>query len=309
MLDVSILIVNWNTCQITLDCLRSIYEQTKAVSFEVIVVDNASTDDSVKMIRSQCPQATLIENTENRGFAAANNQAMGIAQGRYWLLLNSDTVVLDHAIEKTVAFADTHPDAAVIGCRVLNADKTLQPTCFMYPGLLNLILAATGLAKLMPRSRFWGRERMGYWNRNDSRPVQVVTGCFMLVKKEAAEQVGVMDECFFMYAEETDWCYRFAKAGWQCLFTPAAEIIHLGGASSKKVRPEMIIQLRKSILLFIKKHRSRCVYVMSKYLIVVWFSLRIPYWKVVSLCCREKADEANMTAKAYRQGVREIVSQ
>ncbi len=131
----------------------------------------------------------------------------------------------------------------------------------------------------------------------------------MLVKKEAAEQVGVMDERFFMYAEETDWCYRFTKAGWQCLFTPDAEIIHLGGASSKKVRPEMIIQLRKSILLFIKKHRSRCVYGLSKCLIAGWFSLRIPYWKGVSLCCREKADEANVTAKAYWQGVKEILAQ
>ncbi len=154
MLDVSILIVNWNTCQITLDCIRSVYAQTKAISFEVIVVDNASADDSVEKIEAEFPQVTLIKNTENRGFAAANNQAMEVAQGRYWLLLNSDTVVLDCAIQKTIAFADEHPTAAVIGCRVLNADRTLQPTCFMCPGPLNLILAATGLARCMPRNRF-----------------------------------------------------------------------------------------------------------------------------------------------------------
>jgi len=139
-MDVSVIIVSWNTRDILQDCLESVYAQTRGVSFEVIVVDNASSDGSVEMVRSQLQQVTLVANRDNRGFAAANNQGMQIARGRYILLLNSDTVVLDGAIQKVVAFADQHPEAAVVGCRVLNRDGTLQQSCFKYPSLLNLLL-------------------------------------------------------------------------------------------------------------------------------------------------------------------------
>jgi len=164
--DVSIVIVNWNTREILRDCLRSVYENAGPVDLHVIVVDNASTDGSVEMVKSEFEKVQLIANSENRGFAAANNQGMAVATGRYVLLLNSDTVVLDGAIAKTVAFADVHPEAAVVGCRVLNPDRSLQRTCFMYPSVLNLLLAATYLNKLFPRSRFFGRERMTWWDRD-----------------------------------------------------------------------------------------------------------------------------------------------
>ena len=135
--DVTIIIVNWNTRVILRDCLRSVYQNAGSVDFEVIVVDNASSDGSVEMVRAEFDKVQLIANSDNRGFAAANNQGMAVATGRYVLLLNSDTIVLDGAIAKSVAFADAHPDAAVVGCRVLNPDRSLQPTCFMYPSVLN----------------------------------------------------------------------------------------------------------------------------------------------------------------------------
>jgi GT2 family glycosyltransferase len=160
MLDVSIIIVNWNTKDLLQNCLRSTLEQAGDVDYEIVVVDNASSDGSAEMVKQIFPQVKLIENTENHGFAAANNQGMAIAQGRYVLLLNSDTVILDNAIAKTVAFADDHPDAAVVGCRVLNPDRTLQPTCFMFPSLLNMLLSTIYLNKLFSKSRFFGRERM-----------------------------------------------------------------------------------------------------------------------------------------------------
>ena len=214
-IDVSTIIVNWNTCNITCDCLKSVFEQTKELSFEVIVVDNASSDGSVEMIRHDFPQVNLIENSENKGFAAANNQGMAIANGCYVLLLNSDTIILDNAISKTISFADAHPEAAVTGCRVLNPDRSLQPTCFMFPSILNMLFESSYLYKLFPRSKFFGRERMTWWDRSDVREVDVVTGCFMLVRREAIEQVGIMDERFFVYGEETDWCYRFKRASWK----------------------------------------------------------------------------------------------
>jgi len=278
MIDVTIIIVNWNTKDLLHNCLKSIDEQAGAIEYEVIVIDNASTDGSAAMVRSQFPNARVISNDTNRGFAAANNQGMAIAQGRYVLLLNSDTIVLNNAIEKTVDFADTTHDTAVIGCRVLNPDRSLQPTCFMYPSILNMILSSSYLYKLFPNNRFFGRERMTWWGRSDVREVDVVTGCFMLVRREAIKQAGMMDEDFFMYGEETDWCYRFKKTGWKNIFMPDAEIIHLGGQSSRKIAVEMSLQLRGSILYFIGKHKSRLEYVLACFLVWLFFVVRIPIW-------------------------------
>lgn len=283
MIDVSIIIVNWNTCGITCDCLRSVYEQTKNVEFEIILVDNASSDDSVETIRKEFPEVVLIENSENRGFAAANNQGMEIARGRYILLLNSDTIVLDNAIEKTAAFADEHPGAGIVGCRVLNGDLSLQPNCFMYPSVLNMLLSGTFLYKIFSGSKFFGREGMTWWDFNEIRQVDVVRGCFMLVRRAAVEQVGVLDEDYFFYAEETDFCYRVKKAGWDILFTPDSEIIHLGGQSSKQIKPQRIMQLRAGILQFIKKHKSLFSYILACVLTSAFFCIRVPYWLVKSV--------------------------
>lgn len=307
IVNVSIIIVNWNTSAILQDCLKSVYAQTKDIKFEVIVIDNASSDDSVQMIKSEFPRVVLIENKENRGFAAANNQGMQVAKGRYVLLLNSDTIVLEGAIQKSLAFADQYPEAAVIGCRVLNPDKSLQPTCFMFPSLLNMFLSSTYLYKLFPRSHFFGRERMTWWKRNDIREVEVVTGCFMLVRKEAIVQVGLMDESYFMYAEETDWCYRFIKAGWKLLFTPDAQIIHIGGQSSKIVKVKMNIELRKSILHFIKKHYGYFSYLMGGMLTLLFYIVRIPFWLAMLLLPSQRQKAFGMT-KAYLGGSWVILS-
>jgi hypothetical protein len=297
--EVSVVVVNWNTQDILRDCLRSIYEQCSEIDLEVIVIDNASTDGSVEMVKKDFPQVTLIENSKNRGFAAANNQGIDISKGRYVLLLNSDTVVLDNAIAKTAAFADSHPEAAVVGCRVLNPDRTLQPTCFMFPSILNMLLSSTYLYKLFPKNKFFGRERMTWWNRNDIREVDVVTGCFMLVRQDAIKKVGSMDEQYFMYGEETDWCYRFKQAGWKMLFTPCAEIIHLGGQSAQKRATTMVVQLRKSILQFMKKHYGPLIYRIACLLTVIFLAVRLPIWSVIALFQRAQNGEASIKKRAY----------
>lgn len=256
-MDVSVIIVNWNTRELLEQCLRSIYAETWLVNFEIIVVDNGSTDGSGEMVRRGFPQVRLLANRDNRGFSAANNQGMSIAAGRYFLLLNSDTVVLDHAIEKTVALADRHPDTAVVGCRVLNPDRSLQISCFRFPSLLNWFLHSTYLYKLFPRSRFFGREQMTWWARDDEREVDVVTGCYMLVRRVAVDQIGPMDEQFFMYAEETDWCYRFKAAGWSNRFTPEAEIVHIGGGSAPKLGSNRARTTNRSFVRYMFKHWSR----------------------------------------------------
>lgn len=302
-LDVSIIIISWNTREILQDCLRTVYDQTKRIDFEVIVVDNASSDGTVEMVRREFPRVVLIANDSNRGFAAGNNQGMAVAAGRYVLLLNSDTLLREGAIEKTVAFADAHSDAAVIGCRVLGSDRTLQSSCFMFPSVLNMLLLATYLYRLFPGNRFLGRERMTYWNRSDARDVDVVAGCFMLIRGEAIDRVGVMDESFFMYAEETDWCYRFKQARWRVMFTPSASIIHLGGASSRQVASQMRLQLSGSILYFLKKHRSRPEYVLACLLTALFFLTRIPFWLIkAGLFPRTRANSWRVV-QTYAAGV------
>jgi len=306
-IDVSIIIVNWNTCKITCDCLKSVYEQTKGVLFEVIVVDNASSNGSIEMFKSEFSQTNLIVNIDNRGFAAANNQGMEVAKGRYILLLNSDTIVLENAIAKIVSFADNHPEAAVAGCRVLNRDKTLQPTCFMFPSILNMLLEAVYLCNLFPSSRFFGRERMTWWDRNDTREVDVATGCFILVRRDAIKQVGMMDERFFVYGEETDWCYRFKNKGWKILFSPNAEIIHLGGQSSRQARKCMLVQLRLSILQFMAKHHGWLQLRVSCLLTALFLVVRIPVWFCIALFSKNRKGQSMVQVMAYLTGVKKAL--
>ncbi len=307
-MNVSIIIINWNTKQLLHDCLKSVYVQaadndTCGLNYEIIVVDNASTDGSKEMVRNDFPDIVLIENKENRGFAAANNQGIAVAKGRYVLLLNSDTIVLGNCLAEMTAFADVNPQAGVVGCRVLNPDHSLQPTCFMFPSVLNMLLSGTYLYKLFPRNRFFGRERMTWWDRNDVREVDVVTGCFMLVRREAIEKVGLLDERFFMYAEETDWCYRFRKNGWKVMFAPVGEIIHYGGQSTTKVPVTMIVQLRLSILMFIRKHYSRLSYLIARILVAFFFAVRLPIWLALSFIHPRERSMAAVKMQAYSTGI------
>jgi len=308
-LDVSIIIVNWNTRQLLRECLASTYEHAGAVRCEIIVVDNASSDGSPDMVKTEFPKVRLVENAANHGFAHANNQAMALARGRYVLLLNSDTRLLDSALPKVVAFGDQNPDAAVVGCRVLNPDRSLQPTCFMFPSTFNMVLSFTYLYKLFAASRLFGRERMTWWGRDDIRPVDVVTGCFMLVRSRAIEQVGVLDDGFFMYAEETDWCYRFRRAGWNILFTPHAEIIHHGGQSSRNMRPEMLIELRLSILKFIRKHRGGLQHAIACILVLLFAAVRLPVWLFIHAFSNKRRAQAAVKVRAYSGCIRRILLQ
>ena len=306
-MDVSIIIVNWNTKGLLRDCLSSVCENAGEIDYEIIVIDNASTDGSAEMVKNDFKQVILIENSENRGFAAANNQGMVIAKGRYVLLLNSDTVVLDDAIAKTACFADENPQAAVIGCRVLNPDRTLQRTCFMFPSVLNMLLSSTYLYKLFPKSRFFGREQMTWWDRNDVRPVDVVTGCYMLVRREAIEQVGMMDEQFFMYCEETDWCYRFREKGWMVMFAPVGQIIHFGGQSTAQKPVAMIVQLRLSIIKFIKKRYGWPAHLIARFLVAFFFAVRLPVWLAAAFIRPAGRGKAVMRIKAYSTGIMDVL--
>jgi GT2 family glycosyltransferase len=283
--DVAVVIVSWNTRDILRGCLRSVFEQTQNVSFHVFVIDNNSHDGSAEMVRAEFPEVTLIANTENRGFAAACNQGMRLALARYTLLLNPDTVVLDDAISRCVGYADVYPDVGVVGCQVLEDENRITPTGFSFPSPLNVFLALSGLSRAFPRSRLFGRPEFSWWDRNTERDVDVVTGMFMLVRREAIAQVGLMDEAYFVYSEEADWCYRFSQAGWRRVFTPCARIVHLdGGAkSTKQASKKMFVQLQKSAMIYHRKNLGlasswllKLIYIASNFVrMIAWFILSV----------------------------------
>jgi GT2 family glycosyltransferase len=252
---VSIVIVNWNTCDLLRGCLTSVQAQTTQPR-EIIVVDNASSDGSPAMVGAEFPEVVLIANPDNRGFAAANNQGLQVARGKNLLLLNPDTVVLDHAIDRMLAWLADHPDVGCVGCQVLEGPATIQLTCFADPGLVNQTLVELGLMRLARWIPFTGRPWYVGWDRRSARDVDVVSGMFMLVPRRVVEKVGLLDEAFFIYAEEADWCRRIRKAGWRCVFAPEAQIIHLDGGSKStvQIRSRMYVQMQKSHLFYLRKH-------------------------------------------------------
>jgi glycosyltransferase involved in cell wall biosynthesis len=198
--DLSIIIVNWNTRALLADCLASIAASNTACQLEIFVVDNASNDGSPEMVAAEFPQVRLIRNTRNRGFAAANNQAIGLAGGRHVLLLNSDTIVHPGVLDASAAYMDANPEVGIMGCRVLNADGSVQISCGRFPTLTNLLLLTSGLFKVRGFAAAQ-RYRMDGWQRDCERDVDVISGCYLLARADAIRTVGMLDESFFFFGE------------------------------------------------------------------------------------------------------------
>jgi len=303
--DLSIVIVSYNTREILRDCLRSVERGLGDLAAEIFVVDNASTDGSAEMVQREHPQVVLLRNETNRGFAAANNQALERARGRYALLLNSDTVVLGDALSACVRYMDDHPEVGVMACKALNPDGSTQMTCFMEPTLFNLLLKTTGLFRL-PWPRFLGREHFAHWRRDSERDVPVVTGCFMLVRREAMEQVGLMDDRFLHCGEETDWCRRFRKAGWRIRFAPVGEYIHIGNASGRANAPRRDLLLTAGLIRFHRKHHGALAAAAAFALLWCFNASRAALWTLWALLGRRPA--AKERAAHFRAVVKGFAS-
>ncbi len=256
MLDLSIIIVNWNGQDLLRKCLEHVQQTARNISYEIIVVDNASTDGSQAMVQHEFPDVQLIENSENTGFATANNQGIAISQGRYVLLLNSDAFVNDETLDTMVAFMDEHPEAGMAGCKLFYEDGRLQPSCSRFPTLASELYATLGLEKLFPKSQIFGQHLMLHWDYNDVRDVEVVMGAFMLVRRQVIDEVGVMDERYFMYSEEVDWCFRIKQQGWKILFNPDAQAVHLWGGTAGRVSSLMHVQMYRSKVQYFRKNHG-----------------------------------------------------
>lgn len=253
--DLSIVIVNWNTRDLLAQCIESIYDTVSDLDFETIVVDNASTDGSVEMVRRDFPQVQIIANAENVGFVRANNQAIARCQGRYVLLLNSDTQALPGSLDKTVQFMDEHPNAGIVGVRLLNPNGTFQASYTPFPTLWREFLMLSGLGRWLIRPTF-----PSYGPQVEKGPQRIkgyVEGAYLAARRGAVDQVGGLDERIFMYAEDVDWCYQFHQGGWEVWYLPQAPIIHYGGQSSKKRRKRGEAELYRSRVYFFYKHYGK----------------------------------------------------
>lgn len=251
----SIIIVNYNTGELLRNCIDSVFSTTKDMPFDIWVVDNDSQDDSITMIKEYFPQVNVIENRTNIGFAKANNLAISRIKTDYVLLLNPDTVIRDNAIEKVVKFMDKNPEVGIAGCRVLNEDGTLQLACrrsIPTPGVAFFRL--TGLSRLFPNSKTMAKYNLTYLNSNEPYEVDAVSGAFLMIRRKVIEEIGLLDERFFMYGEELDWCLRTRKARWTVMYYPGAEIIHYKGECSKSNSRKATFEFYRSMYLFHKKH-------------------------------------------------------
>lgn len=254
-MDMSIIIVNYNTCQLTLNTIQSVLASQTGFSYEIIVVDNNSTDHTIKAVELQFPQVQIIPNTDNLGFSKANNQGIRLAQGRYILLLNSDTIVQPDTLDVMTLFMDNHPHIGASGCKIVLPDGSLDKACKRgFPTPWNSFCYAFGLSKLFPQKTKFNGYQLGYLDSDKDYPVDSLVGAFMLVRRETIEQIGLLDEQFFMYGEDIDWCYRMKQAGWENYYYPYTQIIHYKGASSRKKPFKIIYEFHRAMYLFHKKH-------------------------------------------------------
>jgi len=298
---VSIMLVNWNTRELTLACLRSVYEQTRDTPFEVIVVDNGSHDGSAEAIAQEFPQVVLMAESENHGFAKATNISVERARGRYVLLLNTDTVVLDRAIDRLVAFADAHPAARIWGGRTLFEDGRLNPDSVW--GRItpwSVFCMATGLAKLFNRSELMNPECYGSWQRNTVRQVDIVQGAFMLIERSFWNELGGFDLAFFMFGEEADLAARARARGARPLMNPDATIIHYGGRSTKQFAKRIVYVIGGRIGL-IKRHFAPMWRPLGVGLTVFWVWWRAACYGLAARISKGHAGQAHEWQTAWNQ--------
>ena len=309
-MDLSIIIVNWNTQQLLRDCLRSVIasrqgDNHRKLDLEIFVVDNGSSDGSPEMVEREFPSVILIRNADNRGFAAANNQAIKSATGKYILLLNSDTLVHGDVLANSVDYMEAHPNVAVLGCRVLNADGSVQPSCGTFPGLLNLAVLSSGLWKLSFPA-FLARSQLRPLQGSEAQDVDYVSGCFMCLRRDALADVGLLDEKFFFFGEEVDWCRRFRKKGYGVRAAPVGDITHFGSASARTLNHKRDLMLTSGIVLLHRKHHGIVAAALAWVLLLGFNVSRAVFWslrQIVAPCpaTRARRDHFRAIVRNFHQ--------
>jgi len=255
--ELSIVIVSWNTADLLRQCLRSILSGTHEQSIEIIVVDNGSSDGTPEAVQKEFPSVTLIQNHANLGFAKANNIAIRRSTGRYVCLINPDVVVGEGCLDRMLAYMDQQPSIGILGPKILNPDSTIQFSCRRFPSLWNALCRAMALDALFPSKSLFGDPLMRSWAHDSLRQVDMLSGCFWMIRREALDAVGSLDEDFFMYGEDLDYCQRCWQQGWEIVYFPQVAAVHYGGASSCHFPVRFQVESLQSTLRYWKKYRSR----------------------------------------------------
>lgn len=256
-MDITVCIVSWNTREELVRCLASVTAQ-QGVEFEVIVVDNASSDESAEMVSKDFPQVKLITNGKNLGFSRAQNLAIEASNGRYAMLLNPDAVMTEQdTLAKVVAFGDSNPDVGIIGPKIENPDGSLQFSARRFPTIGAGLFRRTPLGKLFPNNRFVKQYIMSDWKHDEVRDVDWVSGAALVIRRAVIEEIGPLDPGFFMYCEDVDWCYRAKKHGWRVCYFPMAKVTHRIGSASDQAPVRMIYHFHRSMFRFFFKHYAK----------------------------------------------------
>lgn len=274
MIDLSVIIVSWNAKKYLLDCLQSIYLETTSHEIEVIVVDNASTDGSSTEVKIKFPNVKLIQNETNMGFATANNIGIKRSSGRYICLVNSDIKILDRCLDRMCVYMDENSSIGMLGPKILNKDMTQQKSCRQFPTLWNNFCPAIGLDKLFPNMNIFCGEQVPISGDNIHK-VEVLSGCLMMVRRNALDEVGLLDELFFIYSEDVDWCKRFWEMNWNVIFYPCARAVHYGEGSATNEPVRFSVEQERAKLQYWRKHHN--VIKVNSMIVIVFFhqSIRI----------------------------------
>ena len=254
--DISVVIVAWKAKRYVELCLESLQKAPPKRSMEVLVVDNLSEDGTAEMIETKFPWVKLIKSQENLGFSRGNNVAIRQCTGRYIALVNPDVIVFQGCLDALADFLDQNPKVGDVGPRVFNPDMTMQSTCRHFPTLWNNFCDSTGLAARFKKSKFFAGEHMFYFPHDRTLAVDVIVGCFSMIRRETFDQVGLLDEDLFMYGDDVDWCRRARNAGWEMVFYPGGQAIHDRGKTTAPYPVRFAVAQQRSVLHYWKKHHS-----------------------------------------------------
>ncbi|MFZ5519252.1 MAG: glycosyltransferase family 2 protein [Candidatus Zhuqueibacterota bacterium] len=294
MIAASVIIVNWNTKEMLLSCIDSIYQHSSDIEFEIIVVDNDSTDGSQHAVKKQFPGVKLICNDKNVGFARANNIGIRASSGRYVCLVNSDIEVLDNVIFKLVSFLESNARVGIVGPKTVNPDFSTRYNCRELPTVRNAFFQAIFFDTLFPSVKIFRGRTMYSFDYNQILPVEVLSGCFLVVRNEVIKKVGLLDENFFIYGEDVDWCKRISDAGWEIFFYGDTQVIHYAGSSSSKKKIRFSLERLKSDLYFWKKHHSILERALFISIIYLKFIIRLIGWTLVYVVKPSKSNVSNI---------------
>lgn len=274
----SISIVTMNNIELNRNCLKSIFRYTKMIDFKVFVLDNNSTDGTIEMIKKEFPQVELIESKKCKGFTYNQNQILRRVQSEYVLVLNNDTEFTDNSIKMMTDFLDNHSEAGAVGCRILNKDGSFQFTCIRCDyDLLTMFSIKTGMEKLFPKSRIWGRPHMGYADKNKIQEIEVYSGSCVMIRKKVMDDIGLLDENISLGPDDYDYSYRIRNQGWKIYYLPNASVIHLHHQTIKTLSLGLLEEVKGIFYLYLK-HYGKFKTIIFKGLMLYGAFLKYFYW-------------------------------